>query len=94
MNYKLFGKGKKKKQHLPPIWWVHIGGILVVENVLLSADTLKFRGYVGYLVHNHALPFLGWLLGAVDVLRHQALADAQSSPYGSSIEFWMGEEHQ
>ncbi len=69
------GKGKKKQKQLPPIWWVHIGGILVVEKVPLNADTLEFRCYVRYLVHYHAFPFLGRLLGAINILRHQALTD-------------------
>jgi len=79
------GKVTKKQKHLPPIWWVHIGGILVVEKGLLSADALEFRCYGGYLVHNHAFPFLGRLLGAIDVLRHQTLTDTQPSPNGSSF---------
>ena len=41
---------------------------------------LKFLAYVGNFLLYQTFALLGWLLGAVDVLRHQALADAEAPP--------------
>ena len=56
------------------------------------ADGFQFVGKGGDLVQDEGLTFFGGLFHTVDVLRHQALADAESAAYGGSIEFGVRQE--
>ena len=66
-----------------------LGESAVVE---LCADHLKFLAYVGNLFLYQALALLRGFLCAVDVLGHQALADAKAAAHGRGVQLGMGEE--